>query len=153
MIFIPSDNWKALFFIKACYPEFVFNCHVLAFFKTSDFKEVIFFSTIIKYYANTKVPNFTEIFFYKLYKTSGSMFFLTWIHVFSNRLVQKKKIAEQLLCLCILESLIIPPPPSIVNFSIFFHPGHLYSNPPIIDFQSFLLTFVSVHSNFHHSPS
>ena len=153
MIFIPSDNWKALFFVKACYPEFVFNCHVLAFFKTSDFKEVIFFSTIIKYYANTKVPNFTEIFFYKLYKTSGSMFFLTWIHVFSNRLVQKKKIAEQLLCLYILESLIIPPPPPIVNFSIFFHPGHLYSNPPIIDFQSFLLTFVSVNSNFPHSPS
>ena len=31
--------------------------------------------------------------------------------------------------------------PPIVNFSIFFHPGHLYSNPPIINFQSFLLTF------------
>ena len=44
-------------------------------------------------------------------------------------------------------------PPSIVNFSIFFHPGHLYSNPPIINFQSFLLTFLSVNSHFHHSPS
>ena len=49
-----------------------------------------------------------------------------------------------------LESRIIVPPPSaplpppIVNFSIFFHPGHLYSNPsPIINFQSFLLTFLS----------
>ena len=42
-----------------------------------------------------------------------------------------------------LESRIIVPPP-IVIFSIFFHPGHLYSNPsPIINFQSFLLTFLS----------
>ena len=35
-------------------------------------------------------------------------------------------------------------------------PGHLYSNPPpppIINFQSFLLTFMSVNSHFHHSPS
>ena len=78
MIFIPSDNWKALFFIKACYPEFVFNCHVLAFFKTSDFKEVIiFFLHNDKVLCKHKVPNFTEIFFYKLYKTSGRMFFLT----------------------------------------------------------------------------
>ena len=38
----------------------------------------------------------------------------------------------------------LPPPPQIVNFSIFFHPGHLYSNPShIISFQSFLLTFLS----------
>ena len=42
-----------------------------------------------------------------------------------------------------LESRIIvppsPPPSPIVNFSIFFHPGHLYSNPPIINVQPFLL--------------
>ena len=49
------------------------------------------------------------------------------------------------------------PLPSIVNFSIFFHPGHLYSNaytlpPPITNFQSFLLIFLSVNSHFHHSP-
>ena len=30
-----------LFFIKVCcYPEVLFNCHVLAFFKTNDSKEV-----------------------------------------------------------------------------------------------------------------
>ena len=52
-----------------------------------------------------------------------------------------------------LESRIIVPP-LIVNFLIFFfHPGHLYSNPPIVNFQSFLLTFLSVNSHFHHSPS
>ena len=48
------------------------------------------------------------------------------------------------------------PPPPIVNFSIFFHPGHLYSNPTpttIINFQSFLLTILSVNSHFHHSPT
>ena len=45
------------------------------------------------------------------------------------------------------------PPTPIVNFSIFFHPGHLYSNPNIINFQSFLVTFLSVNSHFHHSPS
>ena len=44
-----------------------------------------------------------------------------------------------------------PPPPPIVNFLIFFHLRHLYSNPPIINFQSFLLTFLSVNSHFHHS--
>ena len=60
-------------------------------------------------------------------------------------------------------------PLPIVNFSIFFHPGHLYSNPPptpffstqdlfipttpIINFQSFLLTFLSVNSHFPHNPS
>ena len=49
-----------------------------------------------------------------------------------------------------LESRIIVPPPLVVNFSIFFHPGHLYSNPPVINFQSFLLTFSSVNSHFHH---
>ena len=52
-----------------------------------------------------------------------------------------------------LDSRIIVPPTPIVNF---FHPGHLYSNhpsPPIINFQSFLLTFLSVNSYFHHNPS
>ena len=54
---------------------------------------------------------------------------------------------------CTLESRIIVTI-LIVNFSIFFYPGHLYSNPPfIINFQSFLLTFLSVNSHFHHSPS
>ena len=54
-----------------------------------------------------------------------------------------------------LESrIIVPPPPHppIVNFSIFFYPGHLYSNLPIFNFQSFLLTFLSVNSHFHLSP-
>ena len=41
------------------------------------------------------------------------------------------------------------PLPPIVNFLIFFHPGHPYSNlpcpPPFINFQSFL----SVNSHFH----
>ena len=49
-----------------------------------------------------------------------------------------------------LESRIIGPPPPIVNFWIFFYPGHPYSNPPIINFQSFLLKFFSVNSHFHH---
>ena len=38
------------------------------------------------------------------------------------------KIFERLLYT--LESRIIVLPPPIVNFLIFFHPGHLYSNPP-----------------------
>ena len=41
-----------------------------------------------------------------------------------------------------LESrIIVPPHPLMVNFSIFFHPVHLYSNPPIINFQSFCSHF------------
>ena len=51
----------------------------------------------------------------------------------------------------------LPPPPLppdlLLIFRFFFHPGHLYSNPPIINFQSFLLPFLSVNSHFHHSPS
>ena len=46
-----------------------------------------------------------------------------------------------------------PFPPPIANFSIFFHIGRLYSNPAIINFPSFFLTFLSVNSHFHHSPS
>ena len=47
-----------------------------------------------------------------------------------------------------------PFPPPIVNFSIFYHPWHLYSNATrFINFQSFLLTFLSVNSHFHYSPS
>ena len=48
MFFISFD--KALFFIKVYrYPEVPFNRHVLAFFETSDFKEVriLFFNSTI----------------------------------------------------------------------------------------------------------
>ena len=48
-------------------------------------------------------------------------------------------------------------PPQTVNFSIFFHPGHLYDTPPppppIINLLPFLLIFLSVNGPFHHSPS
>ena len=45
-----------------------------------------------------------------------------------------------------LESqIIVPTPPAPL--------GHLYSNPPIINVQSFLLTLWSVNSHLHHSPS
>ena len=53
-----------------------------------------------------------------------------------------------------LESRIIVRAPLIVNFSIFFYPGHLYSSPsPITIFQPFLLTFLGVNSHFQHSSS
>ena len=46
--------------------------------------------------------------------------------------------------------IIAPPPPlpRLLIFRFFFHPGHLYSNPLllIINFQSFLLTFLSINS-------
>ena len=41
----------------------------------------------------------------------------------------------------------------LLSPEFFFHPGYLFSKPPIINFQSFLLTFLSVNSRFHHSPS
>ena len=40
--------------------------------------------------------------------------------------------------------------PRLLIFRFFFHPGHLYSNPPIINFQSLLLTSLSVNSHSHH---
>ena len=48
-----------------------------------------------------------------------------------------------------------PPPPSprIVNFSIFSTQDIFIPTPTIINFQSFLLIFLSVNSHFHHSPS
>ena len=45
------------------------------------------------------------------------------------------------------------PPPSIVNFSIFSTQDIFIPTPPIINFQSFLLTFLSVNGHFHHSLS
>ena len=39
IIFIPCDNWKAMFFIKVYrYPEVFFNRNVLVLFETSDLK-------------------------------------------------------------------------------------------------------------------
>ena len=48
-----------------------------------------------------------------------------------------------------------PPTPQLLIFCFFFHPGYLYSNPlpPIINFQSFLLIFLSVNNHFHHGLS
>ena len=50
MFFIPCDNWKTLFIIKVHhYPELLFDLHVLAFFETSEMKEVhisFFISTL-----------------------------------------------------------------------------------------------------------
>ena len=43
MFFIPCDNWKTVFRKSLSlyhYTEVIFNCRVLAFFETSDLKEV-----------------------------------------------------------------------------------------------------------------
>ena len=46
-----------------------------------------------------------------------------------------------------------PPPHPIVNFSIFSTQDIFIPTPSIINFQSFLLTFLCVNGHFHHSPS
>ena len=53
--------------------------------------------------------------------------------------------------LCTLEFRIIVPPRLLIYR--FFPPRTSLFHPPIINFQSFLLTFLNVNSHFHHSSS
>ena len=69
--------------------------------------------------------------------------------IFAARLAQGNLVSKR--GVLTLEPRIVVP--LIVNFSIFFHPGHLYSMLPIINFRSFLLTLLSVNNHFHQSPS
>ena len=46
-----------------------------------------------------------------------------------------------------------PPPPRLLIFRFFSTQDIFISTSPFINFQSFLLTFLSVNSHFDHSPS
>ena len=60
-------------------------------------------------------------------------FFLVQKYPFCINLVQKfKRVSLRRNLVPTFEGLIDVPPPSplLINFSIFFHPGHSYANPP-----------------------
>ena len=58
--FIPCDNWKRLCFIKVYrYSEIFFNCHVVAFIRTSVLKDI----RILRHLRNNNrilIPKFQE---------------------------------------------------------------------------------------------